>query len=112
MPAMTESLAASLLQQAVALHQQGRLEPAQALYRQVLELHPRQFDALHLLGVIARQQGDAQGAIALISQAIDVDGAQAGAHCNLGVALLDAGRAEDALASHDTALARHPGYAM
>lgn len=106
------ALAASLLQQAVALHQQGRLEPAQALYRQVLELHPRQFDALHLLGVIARQQGDAQGAIALISQAIDVDGAQAGAHCNLGVALLDAGRAEDALASHDTALARNPGYAM
>ena len=30
---MTESLAASFLQQAVELHQQGRLEPAQALYR-------------------------------------------------------------------------------
>ncbi|MYN16132.1 tetratricopeptide repeat protein [Rugamonas sp. FT107W] len=106
------ALIASFLQQAVALHQQGRLEPAQALYRQVLELDPRRFDALHLLGVIARQQGDAQAAIALISQAIAVDGAQAKAHCNLGVALLDAGRADEALASHDRALALLPDYAM
>ncbi|MCU6499687.1 tetratricopeptide repeat protein [Rugamonas sp. A1-17] len=106
------ALIASFLQQAVELHQQGRLEPAQALYRQVLELDPRRFDALHLLGVIARQQGDAQAAIALISQAIAVDGAQAKAHCNLGVALLDAGRADEALASHDRALALLPDYAM
>jgi two-component system sensor histidine kinase PilS (NtrC family) len=49
---MTESLLASLLQQAVELHQQGRLEPAQALYRQVLELDPRRFDALHLREVV------------------------------------------------------------
>jgi predicted TPR repeat methyltransferase len=109
---MTDSLAASLLQQAVELHQQGRLEPAQALYRQVLELNPRQFDALHLLGVIARQQGDTAAAISLISQAIAIDGAQANAHCNLGVALLDAGRAEEALASHDRAIERNPAYAL
>ncbi len=109
---MTESLAASLLQQAVELHQQGRLQPAQALYRQVLELNPQQFDALHLSGVIARQQGDAAGAVELISQALALDSAQASAHCNLGVALLDLGRADDALASHDRALALQPAYAL
>ncbi|TFW30366.1 tetratricopeptide repeat protein [Duganella callida] len=109
---MTDSLAASFLQQAVQLHQQGRLEPAQALYRQVLDLNPRQFDALHLLGVIARQQGDAAGAIDLIARAIAIDGAQASAHCNLGVALMDTGRADDALASHERALALHPSYAL
>lgn len=108
----TSALTASFLQQAVELHQQGRLQPAQALYRQVLELEPRQFDALHLLGVIARQQGDVQTAIALISQAIEVDGAQAKAHCNLGVALLDAGRADEALASHERAIALQENYAM
>lgn len=106
------ALTASFLQQAVALHQQGLLEPAQALYRQVLELDPAQFDALHLLGVIARQSGDAQTAIALISQAIAVDASQAKAHCNLGVALLDAGRADEALASHDRAIALQADYAM
>jgi predicted TPR repeat methyltransferase len=109
---MTETLAASLLQQAVELHQQGRLEPAQALYRQVLELNPRQFDALHLLGVIARQQGDCNTAIELISRALEVDNAQAAAHCNLGVALLDAGRADEALVSHERALALNPSYAL
>lgn len=112
---MTEShsaLEASFLQQAVELHQQGRLDPAQALYRQVLDLNPRQFDALHLLGVIARQQGDAPTAIALISQAIEIDGHQPKAHTNLGAALLDAGRAEEALASHERAIALLPGYAM
>jgi predicted TPR repeat methyltransferase len=109
---MTDTLAASLLQQAVELHQQGRLEPAQALYRQVLELNPRQFDALHLLGVIARQQGDFNTGIALISRALDVDNAQAAAHCNLGVALLDAGRADEALASHERALTLNPSYAL
>ena len=109
---MTESLAASFLQQAVELHQQGKLEPAQALYRQVLALDPRQFDALHLLGVIARQRGDAQAAIGLIAQAIAIDGRQAKAHCNLGVALLDAGRAGEALASHERALALQQDYAL
>ncbi|MYM21762.1 tetratricopeptide repeat protein [Duganella sp. FT135W] len=109
---MTETLAASLLQQAVELHQQGRLEPAQALYRQVLELNPRQFDALHLLGVIARQQGDFGAAIELIGRALAVDNAQAAAHCNLGVALLDAGRADEALASHERALALNPSYPL
>lgn len=109
---MTESLLASLLQQAVELHQQGRFEPAQALYRQVLELDPRRFDALHLLGVIARQQGDAADAIELISQAIAVDSTQANAHCNLGVAWLDAGDAEQSLASHERALALNQSYAL
>ncbi|MRW91584.1 tetratricopeptide repeat protein [Duganella sp. FT80W] len=109
---MTDSLAASLLQQAVELHQQGRLQPAQALYRQVLELDPRRFDALHLLGVIARQQGDHAIAIDLISRALAVDDAQANAHCNLGVALMDVGRAQEALASHERALALNPSYAL
>ena len=42
------ALIASLLQQALAHHQQGQLGAAQAFYRQVLALQPQQFDALHL----------------------------------------------------------------
>ena len=101
-----------LLQQAVALHQKGRLQEAEKLYRQVLALAPRQFDALHLLGVIARQQGDAAQAVELIGQAIAVKPDQANAHCNLGAALQDLGRGEDALASYDESLRLHPRYAM
>ena len=104
--------AATLLQQAVAHHQGGRLAQAQALYREVLILAPRQFDALHLLGVIARQQGDAPLAVELIGQAIAINPAQATPHCNLGAALQDLGRSADALASYDEALRLNPAYAM
>lgn len=101
-----------LLKEAVALHQAGRLDQAAARYRQVLALAPRQFDALHLLGVIARQQGDAAGAVGLIEQALRVKPEGAAAHCNLGAALQDLGRAEAALASYDRALGLDPNYAM
>jgi predicted TPR repeat methyltransferase len=103
---------APLLKEAVALHQAGKLDEAAARYRQVLALAPRQFDALHLLGVVRRQQGDAQEAAALITQALAIDPAQAAAHCNLGAALQELGRSEQALASYDTALRLNPGHAL
>jgi len=106
------SNASTLLQQAVHLHQQGRLEQAQDLYRQVLVLEPRQFDALHLLGVIERQRGRAPEAVELIESALQVDPGQARAHCNLGAALQDLGQPERALASYDTALRLDPQYAL
>jgi predicted TPR repeat methyltransferase len=104
--------ASSLLQQALRLHQQGRFDEAEHLYRQVLILEPRQFDALHLLGVIERQRGHAQQAVALIEAALQVDPSQARAHCNLGAALQDLGQPEGALASYDTALRLDPRYAL
>lgn len=100
------------LQQAVQLHQQGRLEQARDLYRQVLALQPDQFDALHLLGVIERQQGDPRRAAELIEAALHVDPNQARAHCNLGAALQDLGQPERALASYDAALRLDPQYAL
>jgi predicted TPR repeat methyltransferase len=102
----------SLLQEAVQLHQRGKLDAARALYRQVLEAAPRQFDALHLLGVVARQQGQAQQAVDLILQALEVEPAHAGAYCNLGAALQDLGRSQDALASYDRAVALDGHYAL
>ena len=104
--------AASLLRQAVALHQQGRLEQARELYRQVLALDPRQFDALHLSGVIERQRGNPAQAVDLIRQALTLDPQQARAHCNLGAALQDLGQAEAALRSVETALRLDPRYAL
>lgn len=102
----------ALLQQAVHLHQQGRLDQARALYEQVLALQPRQFDALHLLGVIARQQGEAGRAAELIEAALQIDPKQARAHCNLGAALQDLGQPERALASYEAALRLDPNYAL
>jgi predicted TPR repeat methyltransferase len=101
-----------LLQQALALHQQGDLPRARTLYEQVLAAEPRNFDALHLSGVLARQGGDTQKALDLIGKAIAVDPTRAIAHCNLGVALQDSRRFSDALDSFDLALALQPRYTL
>jgi predicted TPR repeat methyltransferase len=102
----------ALLKEAVALHQAGRLDAAEARYREVLALAPAQFDALHLLGVVHRQQGDPARAVERIAAALGVNPAQATAHCNLGAALQDLGRTDEALASYERALELNPGYAM
>ena len=109
--ARSESTAA-LLQRAVGLHQQGRYDAAALLYRQVLEREPRQFDALHLSGVMARQRGDAQGAVVLIEQALAVDESSARAHANLSAALADLSDTEAALRSYEQAIALDPRYAL
>jgi predicted TPR repeat methyltransferase len=103
---------AGLLGQAVRLHQQGRYDEAQAMYGRVLEAAPRQFDALHLLGVIERQRGRPARAVELIEEALRVDPQQARAHCNLGAALQDLGKVDAALASYETALRLDPAYAL
>lgn len=98
------------LQQAVALHQQGRLGEAEALYREVIGMDAKNFDALHLLGVVAIQTGRPQLACDLIGQALTINRRVAEAHSNYGAALKDLLRHEDALASYDRALRLKPGY--
>ncbi len=103
---------ASLLQQALALHKRGTLAEAELRYRELLEFEPQHFDALHLLGVLARQRGQAQLAVGLIERALAVDARQAIAWCNLGTAWQDLGAADRAFAAFDRALALDPGYAL
>ena len=51
------------IQQALALHQQGRLDEAEKLYARVLKAQRDNFDALHLLGMLNHQRGKAGVAI-------------------------------------------------
>lgn len=101
----------SLLQQGLALHMQGQLELAQSHYEALLREHPRQFDALHLLGYIAHQRGQHERAIELIREALEVEPLQATAHLNLGNAVAALQRPELALACFDRALQLRPEYA-
>ncbi len=97
-----------LLSEALAFHQGGQFEPAAALYRKVLSLAPEQFDALHLLGLLATQTGQPAQAADLIRQAIAVDPRQTAAHRNLGLVLLDLKQIPAALDSFDRAIALGP----
>jgi predicted O-linked N-acetylglucosamine transferase (SPINDLY family) len=59
----------SQLQQAVAHHRAGRLGEAAALYRRLRALAPKNFDVIHLSGLVAYQQGRLPEAIELLGRA-------------------------------------------
>jgi predicted O-linked N-acetylglucosamine transferase (SPINDLY family) len=89
-------------------HQAGRLAEAEVLYRQILAVEPRHFDAQHLLGVIAHQTGHYEVAVQLIGQALLLNPNDAAAHSNLGEAQRLLGRFDDATVSFRRALALNP----
>ena len=60
----------AVLQQAIGLHQSGRLGEAVRLYDQILQVLLNQLDALNFKGLVYHQKGDFTFAIALIEQAI------------------------------------------
>ncbi len=98
---------AETLQQALSLHQQGRLPEAERLYKAILKTQPNHFDALHLLGVLKQQQGNSAEALRLIAAALKTD-ATPDALSNYGNILCAVNRHQEALAYYDRALALKP----
>jgi predicted O-linked N-acetylglucosamine transferase (SPINDLY family) len=97
------------LQTALTLHQQGRLEQAEAVYQAILNRDPNHFDAQCLLGVIASQRKNFAAAIGLFNRALKLNPNSTAAHSGAGNALAALGRHEEAAASFDRALAIDPG---
>ena len=83
----------------------GRLEQADRLCRQILEVRPAHPDALHLHSLIAHDAGDQSKAIELTQRAIDAKKEDPILHCNLAEMCRRAGRLDDALAASQQALA-------
>jgi predicted O-linked N-acetylglucosamine transferase (SPINDLY family) len=97
--------------QAVTLHQQGRLNEAQAIYEALLADHPGHADVLHLLGVIAAQTGNHQRAADLIAKAIALNPGNAGYYANRGNALLALKQYAAAIDCYDQAIKLQPDFA-
>ena len=100
-----------LLQEALGLHQAGRLAEAEARYRQLLAQRPRDHDALHYLGLLAYQRQQYESAAGLIASAIAERGDDAAAHSNFGNALAMLGRLAEAETAFRRAVALDPGFA-
>jgi predicted O-linked N-acetylglucosamine transferase (SPINDLY family) len=97
-----------VLDQAKMLHQMGRVAEADAAYRAVLARDPRQFDALHLLGVLRYQQGRPQEARDLLSQAVKIEPRSLQVLSVLMAVHLALGRPEEALTACDRIVAIEP----
>jgi tetratricopeptide (TPR) repeat protein len=96
---------------AIEHHQAGRLQAAERIYRQILQVQPNHADALHCLGVIASQVGKHEVAVEYIGRAIGLKGSAAAFHNNLGKVYLALRRIPDAVTCCHRALELEPEYA-
>ena len=99
------------LDSAISAHQQGMLSQAEVMYRKILEVDPRNQDALHLLGVIALQSGNYQFSIEMIEKAIQINPNVASYHSNKGIAFQELKQFYLAVTCFDKAISLNPLYA-
>lgn len=101
---------ASVLRQAIEVHQRGDLEQAETLYGKVLDMQMAQPDALHFLGVLCHQQGRSDEGVGLIKMALQITPRHPDAHNNLGNIHKECGRLAEAEASYRRALECGPAH--
>ena len=97
--------AAQQLQNALLFHGSGNLGQAESAYKKILELHPKNADALHYLGVIGLQTGRLEFAVEHIQRALQIQPENADALINLGNAQHAMGHLDEALLTFERAMA-------
>lgn len=93
---MSSAKLQSLLQNGLAHHRAGRLAEAEQLYRQARVAAPKQFDVLHLSGLLAYQQGKLSEAIQWLGRAHQLDRHNAMCEMRYAMALIGERRLEEA----------------
>ncbi|AZO28819.1 tetratricopeptide repeat-containing sulfotransferase family protein [Mesorhizobium sp. M1B.F.Ca.ET.045.04.1.1] len=80
------------MQRALQLHQAGRRQEAESLYRQVLGQQPNHAAALHFLGLLLHQTGRSEEGLDLIEQSVTLQPRNADFLNNMGTVMRDLGR--------------------
>ncbi|QPC91295.1 sulfotransferase [Mesorhizobium sp. INR15] len=85
------------MQQALQLHQAGRRQEAEAIYRQVLAQKANHAAAAHFLGLLLHQTGRSVEGMDLLEQSVRLTPDNPDFHNNLGTVLRDLGRVAGAV---------------
>lgn len=85
------------MRMAFALHEDGKLEHAEATYRRILFMQPNNAEALYLLGEISMRKARHEDAIRLINKAIACGGHDPAFFFSLACAYHGAGRLKEAV---------------
>jgi len=101
-----------LLGQAMALHQAGRLAEAEPLYAKALRRDPRNYPALHFMGLLRQQQGRAHEALRLMEAALDIRPDAPETLHNYAILLHAGGRPLEALTALERALEAQPDNSL
>lgn len=96
------------IQEALALHQAGRLAEAAELMKQLLNFFPKSTQLLTHLGTLNLQQGNTEQGVRLLEKSLQITPHQPMAHLNLANGLVSLKRFEDALVQYDQAIALQP----
>ena len=99
-----------LFDTAVRLHEEGQLQRAEYLYRDVLRQAPGHAAALNMLGVIGCQTGNLSAGAALIRRALEGEPDNPGFNNNLGMAQLQMGDAQAAIEQFERAVRGQPRF--
>ena len=95
---------------AVGYFRESRLDEAEQIYRQILQLDANVPEAVHHLGVIAHQRGRFGDAIQLYRRTIVLRPDYADPYSNLGAALRQSGEPDQARVAYETALKLNPNF--
>jgi tetratricopeptide (TPR) repeat protein len=99
-----------LVATAIAHHNAGQLDQAEAAYRDALAISPGHAAITHNLGVLAATQGKHDSAIACFDEAIAAEPSFVAAHYNRAVAQHSLGQSNEARQSFARVCALDPGH--
>ena len=100
----------ALLGQSIHHFEQGNLDAAEQMLSRVLQMHAKNFDALHILGVIKGIRNEQQEAIRLFKKAIAINANHNFVQFNLAKALSEVGKDEESMPHHKKAVQLAPGH--
>ena len=107
-PGSMEPELQQMMQRAIGMHREGRIDQAIVAYQTVLEREPRHAEALQFLGVAKMQTGHSDEAVSFLKQSVAVHPQNSQAHYNLGMALRAEAKESRALAAFRRAIAVEP----
>ena len=102
----------STLMQAQQLHADGKLEEAEACYRQILESAPDDPIALHYLAVVLLQRDQKQEAMHILTGLVAMPHPHPDTPALFALACRDMGMYEEGIAACEKALSANPGDAL
>jgi len=98
------------MDQALELHQEGKLSGAAEIYKQILARSPNNPDALHLLGVLCAQMDRLEEGVSLIQRALAFNPVEPRYFFNLGSILVTLRRLDQAIEAYQKAVTFNPHY--